>query len=134
MTLIAIDLGDKICGTAIELEWIALPKDIVPRKELLSYLQYFHSITPITTFIVWLPYDLYGKDLRQLEKTKKFIQLLQATFPLIPVQGVDERFSSFEAEYGLSGIQKRTKRSDDISAAIILESYINQKKNKKEKL
>jgi RNase H-fold protein (predicted Holliday junction resolvase) len=35
----------------------------------------------ITTIVVGLPYDLYGKNLKQLEKTNLFIQKLKNIFP-----------------------------------------------------
>jgi RNase H-fold protein (predicted Holliday junction resolvase) len=35
----------------------------------------------VETIVVGLPYDLYGKNLRQLDKTKAFIEKLKTIFP-----------------------------------------------------
>jgi len=98
MTYIAIDLWDKRCWIAISRQGIAFPKDIVKRTELISWLKkFFKNSENISHIIVWLPYDLYGMDTKQLDKTTSFIRKLQWIFPEIMVIWHDERFSSFQA-------------------------------------
>jgi len=41
---------------------------------------------------------LYNTDLKQLNKTKKFIEKLKIIFPDIKIDTIDERFTTFEAE------------------------------------
>jgi len=96
MKVIAIDLWNKRVWIAWN-EWnIAFPKEIVPRVEIMSFLKkYIQSHSDIDTIIVWLPYDLYGVDTRQLDKTKNFIEKLQDIFPRINITGHDERFSIY---------------------------------------
>jgi len=72
---------------------------------------------------VGLPYDLYGKDRVQLEKTQKFIEKLKNIFPQKDIIGIDERFSTFEARFSQAG----NKNVDDISASIILDTYLHTK-------
>lgn len=122
MSYIGIDLWDKRVGIAISQENIAFAKEIITRTQLVAYLKkLIENDTEIGAIIVWLPYDLYGIDTRQLEKTQSFIQKLQAIFPDIDVIGHDERFSSFQAaeEYG--------DHRDDIAAQCILQSYLDSK-------
>jgi len=52
----------------------------------------------IQTIVVGLPYDLYGKDTKQLDKTEKYIEKLKIIFSKIQVIGFDERFTSIEAD------------------------------------
>lgn len=126
---LAIDLGDKRCGIAVYLEWIVVPKEIVVRPKLISYVKQLIWEYNIETIVVWLPYDLYGKDLRQLEKTQKFIEKLKEYFPHINIEWFDERFSSFEADRVLSQmwVTQTQWKKDAISASIILEGYLQQK-------
>ncbi|MCP4524188.1 MAG: pre-16S rRNA-processing nuclease YqgF, partial [Candidatus Gracilibacteria bacterium] len=79
---------------------------------------------------VGLPYDLYGKRTHQLEKTKRYMEHLQELFPDISIEGVDERFTSFEADTICFEMLDSSKR-DDIAAALILESYLEQKNKSK---
>jgi len=120
MQYIALDIGNKRVGIAISQENIAFPHVVIPRTELISYLKkYFLKHWKEFVIIVGLPYDLYGKNLTQLEKTQKFIQKLQWVFSDVSIIGHDERFSSFVAGEGF------WDHRDDIAAQCILQSYID---------
>ena len=125
-----IDLWDKRCWLAIEVEWIVLPKWIILRPKLITELKKLIKEYNVKIIVVWLPYDLFGKKLKQLEKTKIFIEKLKDIFPDINIESIDERFTSFEADNILNTMWIKDKEwnKDDISAALILESFI--KKNK----
>ncbi len=124
-----IDLWNKKCGISIEVEWIVLPKWIILRPKLITELRKLIKEYSVEVIVVWLPYDLYGKNLRQLDKTNIFIEKLKKIFPNIKVEAIDERFTSFEANniLGSMWIKDRNINKDDISAALILESYLKQK-------
>ena len=126
---LSIDLWNKRCWLAIFLEWIVIPKWIVIRPKLVSEIKKLISEYKITTIVVWLPYDLYGKKMKQLDKTNVFIEKLKDIFPKIQIEWVDERFTSFEADYTLDLLWVKNKewKKDDISAVLILESYLKQK-------
>ena len=130
MSYIGVDLGNKRCWLAIEVEGIVLPKSIVARTELVKEIKHLVLKYNTTTIVVWLPYDLYGKDTKQLDKTKAFVEKLKNIFPNLNIEGVDERFTSFEADNILEEMwEKNTMgKKDDISAALILESYLKSKK------
>lgn len=123
-----IDLWDKRCWVAVEIEWIIIPKWILPRTKLISELKKYIKFYNIKVIVVWLPYDLYWKKLRQLEKTNIFIEKLKNIFPNIKIDWIDERFTSFEADNILDIIWIKNKEwnKDDISAVLILESYYKQ--------
>lgn len=123
MSYICLDVWDKRVGIATESSWIAFPKSVLQRTETVSFLKkYFWEFPEVQTIIVWLPYDLYGIDTKQLEKTQKFIEKLQSIFPEKDVIWHDERFSSFSADEWFSG------HRDDIAAQQILQSYLDSKK------
>lgn len=124
---LAIDLWDKRCWIAISIEKIAVPKEIVSRVSLVNILKKYIKEYNIKVIVVWLPYDLYNNDMKQLDKTKKFIEKLKLIFPEIKIDSIDERFTSFEADSVLKSMWKNNKewKKDDISACLILESYLN---------
>lgn len=120
MRFLAIDLWNKRCGIATSEQWIAFPKDIVKRTEIISWLKkYFRDIENISHIVVWLPYDLYWNDTRQLEKTQKFITKLSEIFSDKIIVWHDERFTSFQAA------ELHGDHRDDIAAQCILQSYLD---------
>ncbi len=131
MTALAIDLWDKRCGIAVEIDGFSLAKDIVARTSIIWNIKKYCLDYNCSTIIVGLPYDLYWKNLKQLEKTKKFISKLEEIFPDKKIVWFDERFTSFEANNVLTefGIKNTRGQKDDISAQIILENYLEREKN-----
>ncbi len=136
MQALAIDYWDKRCWIAIEIENMAIPKEIVLRTEIINTLKkYFQKYKNIDTIVVWLPYDLYGKDFTQLNKTKEFIRELNNKFwekskeKKYKIIWVDERFTSFEADNILKQLwnKKNYWEKDAISASLILETYLANK-------
>lgn len=130
MTALAIDLWDKKCWIAIEIEAISIPKEIVLRIDIIKTInKYLKEYNDISTIVVWLPYDLYGKDLKQLEKTNMFIRELEKKYKDLNIVWVDERFTTFEAENVLNALWEKNQnwKKDAISASLILESYLNKK-------
>lgn len=136
---IAIDYWDKRCWIALEVEMIAVPKEIVLRVDIIKNMnKYFELYNDIDKIIVWLPYDLYWIDDTQLNKTKEFIRELENKFwkksknkNKLEIIWIDERFTSFEADNTLKMFWKHDNYwdKDDISAGLILETYLS--KNKK---
>lgn len=124
---LALDLWDKRCGIATEQSWIVFPKETVLRPKLMQTLKKYIQKNNITTIVVGLPYDLYGKKTKQLEKTKLFMEKLSQDFPDIKIEWCDERFTSFEADQIGNMLWEKEKR-DDLAAALILETYLEQKK------
>ena len=134
---IAIDYWDKRCWIALEVEMIATPKEIFLRVDMISVLgKYFLEYPDIDIIVVWLPFDLFWKDLKQLNKTKEFIRELENKFwekskseKKYKIIWIDERFTSFEADNTLKQFGKKDNywNKDAISASLILETYISNK-------
>ncbi len=124
MRYIWIDLWNKKVGIALETQGISIPKDIVPRTKIIQYLKKIIKDQDITHIIVGLPYDLYGIEKTQLIKTKDFIEKLSQIFPDLEIIGYDERFTTQEARRDAWKIEN----VDDISASLILESYLFENK------
>lgn len=130
MTALWIDYWDKRCWVAVEVADFSMAKEICPRVKVIQVIKKYCREYNCDTIVVGLPYDLFWKNLKQLDKTKKFIENLKELFPDKKIIWVDERFTSFEADFVLREmwIYNTRNKKDDISAQIILETYLNQKK------
>lgn len=128
MRALAIDLWDKRCWIALEVEKVAFPKEIVLRNDIFKVIDnYLKNYSDIWIIVVGLAYDLYWKDLKQLEKTKAFIKSLKKRYKNKKIIWIDERFTTFEADNVLDTLWQKDKiwKKDAISASLILESYLN---------
>ncbi len=131
MNYLSIDLWDKRCWLAYTNMWIIFMLPFVNRTEITSKLKKIILEKNISKIIVWLPYDLYNSDFKQLNKTKIFINKLKEIFKDIEIEEIDERFTTFESLNILNWLRKKEieNKKDSLSAYLILESYLGQIKN-----
>ena len=135
---ISIDYGSKKIGLATTdiNKIIASALATVKTKEAISYLKKFNQQNPIDKFIIGEPKQKDGSPSIIESEIATFINLLNLSFPSISIERYDERYTSkialnFIRESGINK-QKRKNKSliDRISAAIILQSYLESKNNK----
>ncbi len=134
--LLAIDYGTKRTGIAVTdpLQLIASALETVPSHQLLQYLKAYVEREPVDAFIVGLPKRLDGTDTDNTPRVRRFVELLQKALPTIPVHWHDERFTSVMALQAMiaGGSTKKDRRDkgniDKISAAIILQSYMESRR------
>jgi putative Holliday junction resolvase len=85
----------------------------------------------IEKIIVGLPLHLNGQKGAMAIAVEAFVQQLQALI-LTPIELVDERFSSLEADRRLKenelNRKQRTEKLDSATAAILLQSYLDKNK------
>lgn len=131
--ILGLDVGDVRTGVAISdpLGMIASPLTILNAKEV-DVIEEIKAIVEkenIEKIIYGLPISLDGTEKRQAEKVREFVELLEKKVKAeyIPI---DERFSSLSAKNMFAEIGKSTKgrRLDSVSAAIILQNYLDMKK------
>ena len=135
--ILAFDFGEKRTGIAItdDLQIIASGLTTVETKKIFSFLTEYLSKEIVELFIVGEPKQMDNTKSESEQYIKPFIQKLASTFPKIPVERVDERFTSKMAVQSMieSGLGKKRRRNkaliDEISATIILQSYLAQKSN-----
>ena len=127
--ILAFDFGEKRTGIAItdELQIIASGLTTVQTKNIFSILTEYLSKEIVVLFVVGEPKQMDNTESESEQFIKPFIQKLASTFPKIPVERVDERFTSkiaFQSmiESGLSKMKRRDKALiDEISATLILQ-------------
>lgn len=134
--LLSIDYGAKRTGLAVTdpLQLIASALEMVPSHEVLKFLKAYVVREPVEAFIVGLPKGLDGADTDNTPRVRKFVTHLQNAFPDVPVYWHDERFTSVMALQAMiaNGSTKKDRRVkgniDKVSAAIILQSYMESKR------
>ena len=134
--IIAIDYGRKRTGLAVTdtLQMIANGLTTVPSGELTKFLTDYVSREPVERFVVGLPKQMNNELSENMKYVEAFVAHLKRTIPDIPVEYYDERFTSVLAHKAmLDGGLKKKKRQDkglvdEISAVIILQSYLENKK------
>lgn len=132
----AIDYGRKRTGLAVTdiLQIIANGLTTVPSGELVKFLSDYTKKESVDLFIVGFPKQMNNQPSENMQYIQAFVAHLKRIIPDIPVEYVDERFTSVLAHRTmLEGGLKKKKRQDkalvdEISAVIILQSYLESKK------
>jgi putative Holliday junction resolvase len=133
--ILAIDYGTKRTGIAVtdELQIIASGLTTVDTKELIIFLQDYISKEPVELFVIGEPKQMNNKVSESEAYIKLFITQLTKTIPNIPIVRIDERFTSKMAFQTMidSGLKKGQRKNkalvDEISATLILQSYLYSK-------
>lgn len=134
--IIAIDYGLKRTGLANTdpLQIIASPLETVPTHQIFSYLTSYRQQEDIASFVVGMPKNLDNSDTHATKHVKAFVQKLKKAFPGTPVYLHDERFTSRMALDAMitGGTTKKYRKQkaniDKVSAAIILQSFLDARK------
>lgn len=130
--ILSIDYGLKRTGIAVTdpLKIIATGLTTVESKELIPFLKKYFLKEQVELIIIGEPKNWDDSDTHATPLVEKCIKSLIKNFPTIPIQKVDERFTSKMAkdsmlEMGLKKKQRRNKALvDEISATIILQEYL----------
>ena len=133
---VGIDYGRARVGVAQSdpLGIFASPLETVPATKIIDYLKNLAERDEIVRFVVGYPLNLDGSHAEAAADVDAFLKKLQKAFPDTPVALEDERFTSVLAHRAMidGGMKKSDRRDknqvDKISAAIILQSYLDKKK------
>jgi len=136
--IIAIDYGTKRVGLAVSdpLRIIASSLGAVHSSEVIAFLKKYISTELVELFVVGLPLKLDGSNSESAVHVQKFVSLLRKNFPEIPVERIDERFTSKIAKQTLlnMGVNKKQRQkkenTDQISAVLILQTFLETLDNK----
>ncbi|WP_423148682.1 Holliday junction resolvase RuvX [Rubrolithibacter danxiaensis] len=132
--IMAFDYGTKRIGVAVTdpLQIIATGLETIHPKDAVDYLKRYLQTEEVACFVVGEPKQMDGTASESGQHVKGFITILKKNFPQIPVQTIDERFTSKMASAAIaqSGFKKKDRqnkeRIDTISATIILQSYLEK--------
>jgi putative Holliday junction resolvase len=130
--IMAFDYGTKRVGIAVTdpLQLIATGLDTVHPKDIVDYLKKYLSTEQAERFVVGDAIQMNGTASATAPHIKGFITILKKHFPDIPIDTIDERFTSkmalaTVAQSGLKRSDRRDKdRVDTIAATIILQTWM----------
>ncbi|MCQ2142772.1 MAG: Holliday junction resolvase RuvX [Bacteroidales bacterium] len=134
--IVGIDYGRKRIGLAVSdpLGIFASPLETVQSAKIIDYLKKYALNETIVRFVIGWPVNMNGKPSEAQKDVEAFLPVLKKNFPDVPVELEDERFTSVLAhramiDGGMKYSDRRDKASvDRISAAIILQSWMDKKK------
>src|SRR4051812_49341155 len=126
--LVGIDYGTKRVGLAVTdpLKLIANTLATIHAKDVIQYLKDYIVKEEVECFVVGKPMRMDGSDSQSAVHVRKFVHLLNKNFPQIPVEMIDERFTSAIATRSLleMGLKKKDRavkgNVDQVSAVLIL--------------
>ncbi len=132
--ILAIDYGGKRTGIAVTdpMKLIASPLDTVPTAQLIQFLDTYFATEEVECVVVGMPRNLQNQDTHVTGKVREFVAQLKDKYSGKEIKTVDERFTSKMAMDAMvsGGMKKKDRRNkgnvDKISAAIILQSYLQQ--------
>lgn len=130
--IVAIDYGKKRTGIAVTdtLKIIAQGLKTVATEQLIYELKQYFAVEPIEKVILGYPVDLDGNPTENTPRVEKFQKNFIKVFPNIPIEYVDERYTSKMAFKTMidSGLKKKARQNkaliDEISATIMLQEYL----------
>ena len=133
--ILALDFGTKRTGIAVtdELQIIASGLTTVHTKELIAFLKDYFTSEKVELVVIGEPKQMNNEVSESEVAIQAFIKKFKIAFPDMPMQRVDERFTSKMAFQTMidSGLSKKKRKNkalvDEISATIILQSYLYSK-------
>ena len=128
--ILAIDYGKKRTGIAVTdiLQMIANGLTTVATTELMDFVLKYVEKEPVERIIVGHPKQMNNEDSENMKRIIPFVNQLKKKLPNIPVELVDERFTSVLAHQAMldGGLKKKARQNkalvDEISATLLLQS------------
>ena len=136
--MLGVDFGSKRIGLAVSDEKgeFAFPAGTLSsrgKKKDLAALKTMIIERKVGSAVVGLPVHLYGRRGPEAEKALAFAKDLSDAAG-IPVDTLDERWTSQEAERLMQGVSKKRRRTlrdagaiDEMAASIILRTYLESR-------
>lgn len=133
--IIAIDFGRRRCGVAVTdlLQIAANPLPVVRTCDLLQFIKDYCSSESVERIIMGEPRQMNGQESESMRYIRPFLGQLRKALPDIPVEMVDERFTSVMAHRDMitAGFKKSDRQrkgfADEMSATIILTTWLESR-------
>ena len=134
--ILAIDYGKKRVGIAVTdpFQMIATRLITIPSPEIWIFLKDYFGKEDVEKVIVGYPMQMNNQPSEAVKYINPFLRKFQKDYPDMPLEQVDERFTSKMAFQTMidAGLKKKDRQNketiDAVSATIILQSYLEQKK------
>ena len=132
--VLAIDYGRKRCGIAVTdvLKISANGLTTVRTCDLMQFLTEYCSKEDVERIVIGEPHQMNGQFSQSMEYIRPFIRNLKKVMPDMPIDMVDERYTSVIANRAIvEGVKKSERRNnkglvDKVAAVIILTSWLER--------
>lgn len=136
--ILSIDYGRKRAGLAVTDpdQIIATRLTTIPTHTIWDYLSKYFQKEKVETVVVGYPLQMNNEASDSVRYINPFLKKFQVQFPEIKLEIFDERFTSKMAFQTMidGGLKKQRRQDkalvDGISATIILQNYLELKRNK----
>ena len=136
--ILAIDYGKKRIGIAVTdpMQLIANRLTTISTETIWDFLEKYFQKEEVETIVVGYPKQMNNQASEAVRYINPFLKKFQLKYPEIKLEIADERFTSKMAfQTMIDGGVKKQKRKDKsmvdgISATIILQSFLEQKRYK----
>jgi len=133
--IICLDYGGKRTGIAVTdpLQIIATALETISTHDLIPFLKKYFKAEQVELILIGYPLNLNDTPTHATALVHKAIKQLQQSFPQIPIEKIDERFTSKMAskamiEMGMKKKDRQKKENTDmIAATIMLQEYLQNK-------
>lgn len=134
--ILSIDYGKRRTGIAVTdpLQIIAGGLATVSTSTLYDYLVAYMAKESVERIVIGKPMQPNGQPSENLARVEQFVNRWRKAQPSVPIEYVDERFTSVLAHRAMidGGLKKKARQDkalvDEISATIILQSYLESRR------
>ncbi len=134
--ILAIDYGQKRTGIAVtdEMQIIASGLTTVASETAIAFLSKYFNDEKVERVLIGEPMQMNYTPSESTETIEAFVKKFHKAFPEMPVERVDERFTSKMAQKTMfaSGLKKKQRQNkallDEISATIMLQDFLTRKR------
>ena len=134
--ILAIDYGKKRTGLAVTDTLQLIPGGLttVNSNEVLQFIINYCAKENVERIILGLPKQMNYEPSESMQYIEPFYKALTKRLPNIPVEYVDERFTTVLAHRAMleGGLRKKERQNkalaDEVSAVILLQSYMESRK------
>jgi putative Holliday junction resolvase len=131
----ALDFGYKRTGIAVtdDFQLIASGLTTVDTTQLMSFIKKYTASENVALVLIGLPKQMNNTLSDAAPGVLEFVKAFRENFPTLPIETVDERFTSKMAMQSLhtQSAKKKQKHNkgllDEISATLLLQDYLNRK-------
>lgn len=129
MRILAVDYGQQKVGLAIsdEQKKVAVTKGVLiglTQNKLIEKIKALVNLEKVGKVLVGLPLSMEGKLTEMTAEVKLFVEKLRDHLK-VPVQTIDERFTTSAAQELLKDVEHKEKKEDAVAAQILLQNYLD---------
>jgi putative Holliday junction resolvase len=133
MRVICLDYGKKRTGIAVTdaMRIIATSLGTVDTKELMAFLKDYFARESVSLVLIGYPLNLDNSPTHATPLVEGFMRAFRRQFPSMPIEPIDERYSSKMASQAISGmgLKKKDREQkgiiDAVSAVMLLQEWMN---------